>query len=109
MVDTQRPQGVFRVEPATDVEDGAAYVLHELPDRAPLRQIVVGRVVYNLLPEARTTVEQTLVGRRQRPHVEIEVVSVGCAEVEGDIVTRRLRPVRPRGERGGEGEGGGGE
>ena len=92
----QRAEQIFRVVPAADGHDGAVDVLEMRADVAGLPVGVVGGVRQELDPFGRTSLEQHLVGIRQRPHAQEEVVAVGRLEVEGLqlLVQRIVRTLR---------------
>src|SRR5690349_15812059 len=60
-IGVERPHRVFGVEPAADVEHGALHVIHKSPQRARLPELVIIRVVNDLLPVTGLAIEQLLI------------------------------------------------
>ena len=94
----QRPHRVLGVEPAADVEDGRRDVLHVLPDRSDLPELVVVRVVHDLLPVARAPAEELLVDLGERGQRQKELVGVRRPRIEARLLLRQVGPSCARPE-----------
>ena len=75
-IDVKRPDRIFRVKPAADIEHGWADVLHELPEGSLLPEFIVVWVLDDLLPVGRLTLEIFLIRFDQRPHLQEEIVGI---------------------------------
>ena len=74
---------IFGVVPAAHEHDGGLDVLQVFPDGAGLPDFVVGGVVDVQVPERLLVLEVLFVGVGERAHLQVEIVAVGRAELEG--------------------------
>ena len=97
-VGVKRPHRVFGIEPAADVEHSAFHVVHKAPQRARLPELIVVRVVNDLLPVSGLAVEKLLIDFGKRAEMQKEVVAIGRTGIEKLPLFRRLRPALARQE-----------
>ena len=78
----QRPEQVFRVEPAADRHHRRFDVLQMRTNVARLPELVVRAVLHRVFPEGNVALEVLLVNFRQRLDALEELIAVGSAVIE---------------------------